>query len=141
MSYHTHFKQPTNICFVHGCLVTYKNSNSYLNSFVRYWSLKNPAVWLVKRFLHHNSRTRFFPGMMFVQKLKRPLVPSYWSKKKHIRMDKIFFKILKTSLLGYFRTFWALLAWLNLFCKTRIHQFSYLMMHKIIKKKQQVLMI
>ena len=56
-------------------------------------------------------------------------------------MDKIFVKILKTSFLGYFRTFWALLAWLNLFWKNRIHQFSYLMMHKIIKKKQQVLMI
>ena len=33
-----------------------KNSASYTNSFARYCSLKNPAFWLVQRFLSHNSK-------------------------------------------------------------------------------------
>ena len=84
MSDHTHLKQPTNICCFHGPLVTSKNSASYLNLFVRYSSLKNPAFWLVQRFLDHNSRTRFFPKILFLQKVKIPLTLSYWSKKAHI---------------------------------------------------------
>ena len=71
---------------------------------VQYWSLKNPAFVLVLRFLDHNSRTRFFPNKLFLQKVKRPLAFLYWYK-KHIWMDKIFEKILKTSFLGHFWDF------------------------------------
>ena len=37
------------------------------NKFVRYCSLKNPTFWLVKMFLNHNSRTRFFPNVFFTE--------------------------------------------------------------------------
>ena len=77
MSDHTHLKQPTNICCFHGPLVTSKNSASYLNLFVRYSSLKNPAFWLVQRFLDHNWRTRFLPNILFLEKVKIPLTLSY----------------------------------------------------------------
>ena len=89
MSDHTHLKQPTNICCFHGPLVTSKNSASYLNLFVRYSSLKNPAFWLVQRFLDHNSRNRFFPE---------------YHKQKSIYISKWirFFYTLKTSFLGLF---------------------------------------
>ena len=50
-------------------LTTYTNSTSYLNSFGRYCSLKNPAFWLVKRFLELNLRARFFPDTWFLQKV------------------------------------------------------------------------
>ena len=40
---HTDLRQPTNICCCHGSLVRFKNSTSYLNLFVKYSSLKNPA--------------------------------------------------------------------------------------------------
>ena len=43
---HTLLKQPTNICCFHGPLVTSKTSTLYLNLFVRYSSLKNPAFRL-----------------------------------------------------------------------------------------------
>ena len=67
MSDHNHLKQPTNICCFHIALVTSKNSASYSNLFVRYCTLKNTAFWLVLRFLAHNSRTRFFPNVLFLQ--------------------------------------------------------------------------
>ena len=57
---------------LYGPLVTSKNSTSCLNLFVRYSSLKNPGFWLALRFLNHKSRTRFFPNMLFLQKVKRP---------------------------------------------------------------------
>ena len=50
-------------------LTTYTNSTSYLNSFGRYCSLKNPAFWLVKRFSELNLRARFFPDTWFLQKV------------------------------------------------------------------------
>ena len=73
---HTLLRQPTNICCFHGPLFRPKNSTSYFNLFVRCSSLKNPAFWLALRFLDHNSRTRFFPNMLFLQKVKRPLTIS-----------------------------------------------------------------
>ena len=39
--------------------------------FVRYCSLKNPVFWFVLRFPDHNSRTRFFAIMLFLQKVKK----------------------------------------------------------------------
>ena len=57
----THMRQPTNICYFHGPPVRSKNSASYLNLLVRYFSLKNPAFWLTLKFLDHNSRIRFYP--------------------------------------------------------------------------------
>ena len=52
-------------------LSTSHNSTSYLNLIVRYYSLKDLALWLVLRFLNYNSRTRFFPKhLVFEKKLK-----------------------------------------------------------------------
>ena len=50
---------------LYGPLVTSKNSTSYLNFFVRYSSLKNPAFWLAMRFLD-NWRSRFIQNMLFL---------------------------------------------------------------------------
>ena len=69
-----------------------KSSTSYLNSFVRYCSLKNPVVWLVRKFFYFKSRIRFFPDMYNLQKFRGPLLFTYSSKKsKHelIRFSSI----------------------------------------------------
>ena len=79
--YLIHLKQPTNISCFHRPLVISKNSTWYPNLFVRYCSLKDPAFWIVLRFMDHNSRTRFSLNMSFLQKVKRSLPLSYWSKK------------------------------------------------------------
>ena len=73
-------------------LIICKKSNSYLSFFTNstslylnsYCSFKNPAFWLVYRFLDHNSKIRFFPDMQFSQKGRRPLALSYSSKKVHM---------------------------------------------------------
>ena len=100
---HIQFKQPTNICYFHGPLVTWKLIIINFNLFVRYSSLKNPAFWLALRFLDHSSRTRFLPNMLLLQKVKRPLVFPCLSKKAYIWVDKIFAKTLKTSFWGDFQ--------------------------------------
>ena len=69
------------ICSFYRCLITCKNSSSYLNVFVRYCDLKNTTFWLMKRFLDHNYSIRFFSGMWFLQEVRRPLVLSYVNKK------------------------------------------------------------
>ena len=90
MSDHTHLKQPINICCFYESLVTSTNSTLYLNLFLRYSSLKNPAFCLALRFFNHNSRTRFFPNMLFLREVKRSLKLSYWGKKSiYIPVDKI----------------------------------------------------
>ena len=96
MPNNTYLKQPSNICCFHGPLVTCKNSNSYLNVFVRYSSLKNPAFWLALRFLGHHSRTRFFP------KHEKPLTLSYRSKKAYISEWIRFWQNPKNLILGLF---------------------------------------
>ena len=80
----THLKQPNNISCFHRPLVISINSTSRLNSFMRYCSLKNPAFWFALTFLDHNSRTTFFPNTLFLQKVKRRLTLSYWSKKEYL---------------------------------------------------------
>ena len=103
---------------------------SYLDLFERYSSLKNPTFWLALRFLDHNARTRFFPNILFLQKVKGPLTLSCWSKKSYIIwVDMIFAKNL------IFGTFWALWAHLNFYySKTRICHFSYFPMSNFIEK-------
>ena len=81
---HTHLQQPTNSFCFYGPLVTSKNSTSYPNFTLRYSSLKSPAFWLDLRFLNHNSRTRLFPNMLFLQIVKRLLTLSRWTKKIYI---------------------------------------------------------
>ena len=75
------------ICCFYGCLTTYKNWISQLISFVRYSILKNPAFWLISRFLDHYSRTRFFPNMWFLQKVRILAVLSCSSKKGFNELD------------------------------------------------------
>ena len=99
---HTHLKYPTNICCFHGPLVTSKYSTSYLNLFLRYSCLKNPAFYLALRFLDHKSRTTFFSNMLFLQKIKRLLTLSYWRKKCISEWIGFFAKALKGSYLGLF---------------------------------------
>ena len=42
---------------------------------------------MVNRFLNHNSRTILFPDMWFLQKVRKPLLVSYSSKK--VRMNEL----------------------------------------------------
>ena len=42
-----------------------KKSISSHTLFIRYYTLKNPTIWLADRTLTHNSRTRIFPNTRF----------------------------------------------------------------------------
>ena len=77
---HTYVKQETNICCFHGSLVTswIFCTSSYL------WDIVLWRVWLVLRFLDHNSRARFFPKMLFSQNFNRPFAFLYWSQKAYL---------------------------------------------------------
>ena len=46
------------------CVSTCKNYTWSLTSFLRYYNLKNPAIWLAKSFSAHNSRSRILPDMV-----------------------------------------------------------------------------
>ena len=62
------------ICCFHGRLITYKHSTLYVNSFVKYFSLNNTSFWLVLQFFDHNSRTRFFVVVPFLQEVRTTTV-------------------------------------------------------------------
>ena len=106
---------------LHGPLVISKNSVSCLKLFVRYSRLKNPAFWLVQRFLDYNSRNRFFPTFCFWRKLK------YYNQKSiytYIKVDKIL-HTLKTSFLGLFerpKSIWTFFKGLSLFLLYNVYQ-------------------
>ena len=73
----------------------------------------------------------FGPWAMFLQEVKRPLELSHWRKKAHL--NKIFFKALKASFVGYF----CPPSLSELFSKTGICHFSYLMMPNFMEKKSE----
>ena len=53
----------------HGFMLSLTSSHIQkfnFNLFFVYSSLKNPAFLLALRILDHNSRTRFFPNMLFL---------------------------------------------------------------------------
>ena len=130
---HTHLKQATNNCFFHWPLVTSKSQISHLNLLLGYSKLKNPAFWLALRFLDHNSRTRFFPTMLFLEKVKKPLTLLCWGKKNiYIWVDKIFAKTLKTflGLLEPSEPIWN-------FLKNRYPSLSYFTMSNFMDKNQK----
>ena len=58
-------KMALSIFSFHGCLTVHKKSTQSLTSFLRYCSLKNPAIWLDEHILDNNSRARFLPDMVF----------------------------------------------------------------------------
>ena len=70
-----------------------------MKPFLRYFMLKNQAVWFVKSFWGHNSRTRFFHDTPFSKKLGRPLVLSC-SEKNFTRINNISKKTRKFSFFG-----------------------------------------
>ena len=112
-----------------------QNSASKLNLFGRYSNLKNLAFWLALRFSDHNSRTRFFPNMLFLQKVKKPLALSYWNKKAYIS------EWIKFLLKPWKSHFYDLLSSLNpselFFYKKKpgvIRHFSYFMMSNFMEK-------
>ena len=78
---HTHLKQWTNTwCFL-GPLIISKNSTSYLEFFVRYYGLKNPAIW---GFWILIQVPEIFVNMLFWQKLQKNIGTSCWSKKSYL---------------------------------------------------------
>ena len=48
--------------------ISCQKSTSSFTSFLRYYILKNPAIWLADSILAHNSRTRSLPDMRLVLK-------------------------------------------------------------------------
>ena len=66
------FRKPVNEpCFFHSCLTTCQKSKSDINLLVKYWQLKNTEISLTA-FFGYNLKTRFFPGMQFLQNLNEP---------------------------------------------------------------------
>ena len=51
-------------CF-HSFLSTCKKFTSCINSFLRYWSFRNPAIWLMEIIVGHNSRIKILSDMKF----------------------------------------------------------------------------
>ena len=99
----THLKHPTNICWFHGFLVTFKNSTSFFNFFVIYSNLNNPAFWWLWGFWTITQEPDFFRACCFWKKLK-----DHWhfqiETKKHIHLsEQDFAKTLKTSFLLLFQ--------------------------------------
>ena len=70
---HTHLKQPTNISFFLGPLVISKKSTSRLKFFVRYCSLKNPAIWFFSGFWTITQEPDFLQICCFCKKHKKLL--------------------------------------------------------------------
>ena len=50
------------------CLSACQKYTSSITSFLRYYNLKNPAIWLTNSILAHNSRIRILPDMGMVVK-------------------------------------------------------------------------
>ena len=46
-----------------------QKQTSSFTFFLRYYMLKNPAIWLTERILVHNSRTRILPGGKMPRKI------------------------------------------------------------------------
>ena len=55
-------------CRKRQCLSACQKYTSSLTSFLRYYILKNPAIWLADSILTHNSSTRIMPDMGLVVK-------------------------------------------------------------------------
>ena len=96
-------------------LTTYTNSTSYLNSFGRYCSLKNPAFWLFKRFLELNWRARFFPDTWFLQRAADRYYFHIQVKKVHLNGSDFCWNPKNL----HFSPFWVLLTRRDFFSKNR----------------------
>ena len=81
------------------CLSAYQKYTSFLQFFLRFYILKNPAIWLADTILAHNSRTRIFPDIVLVTILV--FILDYFQEKL---MTKIFRKS-KTLFWGHFGSF------------------------------------
>lgn len=95
----------------------------------------NNSVSHLKRFLGPNSRTRFLPRMLFLQKVRRALVLWYSIKKVLTWLDCIFIKSSKTPFLGCFWTFRVLLTRQDFFSKNWIVTFFTLWIPNFMQKK------
>ena len=80
------------MCYFYGRLMTFKkNSTPHFNSFVRYFKLKNPAFWLLWGFSENNSRTRFFPHVVFLESYMN-ISTFIFKLKNYTWMDQIIVK-------------------------------------------------
>ena len=75
--------------------------NLMLKFFVRYFSFKIPQFSFVLSFLNHNSRTRIFVKILFLEKVKKKHWQFCTEVKKYIQMDQIFARTLKTLLCDF----------------------------------------
>ena len=91
-------------CFCRS-LTTYKRPASYLTSFSRNWTFKNPAIWLAKSVLTHNSWTKMSPDTGYGlsdKKLQTFILKSFSIKSN----DKIFQKAKRNYFGDFFRQKW-----------------------------------
>ena len=63
----------------HGCQHPCKKSKQSLNSFLRYYNVKNPAIWLDESILGYNSRTRILQDICFALENKQWFHLSFWN--------------------------------------------------------------
>ena len=73
------------------CLSAYQKYTSSFSSFLGYFILKNPAIWLVGSILAHNSRTRILSNIGLVVKYQLTilvLVLDYFQEKLKIKFFK-----------------------------------------------------
>ena len=89
-------------CF-YGCLSTWKKSNSLLNSFLRYLSLKNTVIQLVKMILGH--AWAYWPHLLEKTKSNYSLYGCLPTCEKIIFIPQFVFKILG------FKESWNLIGW------------------------------
>ena len=64
-----------------GFTTSYIKSTQTIKPFLRYLNLKNRAIWLANSFSGHNSRTRIFQNMCFLQNSEEYYVALFWAKK------------------------------------------------------------
>ena len=86
---HTWVRPPKGIgptCRKLWCLSANKNSTWFLNFLKRYYTLKNPTIWLVNNILGNNSRIRISLNMGFVIESQEIHIASFVGKTN----DKIF---------------------------------------------------
>ena len=71
--------------------------------FKKYYTLKNPAIWLVKKILVDNSKTRILPDMGFATESQELKEFSFWIVFRKIKWQ-YFLKNAKYPIFGAFKS-------------------------------------
>ena len=86
------------------CLSSCQKCTSWFTSFLRYYILKNPVIWLADSILAHNLRLRILPNIGFVVKYQNNII-FYFRLFPRKTSDKI---LQNNQKIIFWGTFWAL---------------------------------